>query len=99
MALTTVAANNKLIQFRREITREYVRENAFSPYMGEDINAIIRVVQDAKKGGEQINFPLVARLKGPAYSTGTLVGNEEAIDNYGMRAYIDWARNSVKTNN
>ena len=99
MASTTVQVNNKLIQFRREITREYIRQNLFSPYMGTELTAIIRVINDLKKGGEQINIPLVARLKNNAVGTGPLVGNEEAIDNYGDRFWIDWARNAVKLNN
>lgn len=98
MALSTVAANNKLIQFRREITREYVRENLFSPYMGDGPTAIIRTLQDNKKGGEQVNIPLVTKLTGTAVSTGTLVGSEEAIDNYGCRMWVDWARNAIMTN-
>jgi hypothetical protein len=68
MALTTTAANNKLIKFRKEVYREYVRENLFSPYMGTSINSIIRVITDldkgGKNGGEQINIPLRARLNG-----------------------------------
>ena len=86
MALTTVAVNNKLIVFRKEVTREYIRQNLFSPYIGTEMTAIIRVINDLKNGGEQINIPLIARLKNQAISTGTLVGNEEAIDNYGDRA-------------
>ena len=39
---------------------------------------------------------MIARLKGQPIATGTLVGNEESIDNYGDRAWIDWARNAVK---
>jgi hypothetical protein len=35
--------------------------------------------------------------QGPAIATGTLVGNEEAIDNYGDRAWIDWARNASRS--
>jgi hypothetical protein len=96
MALTTVAVNNKLIVFRKEVTREYIRQNLFSPYIGSEMTAIIRVINDLKNGGEQINIPLIARLKAQAISTGTLVGNEEAIDNYGDRLWIDWARNAVK---
>src|ERR1700730_679837 len=96
MALTTVAVNNKLIVFRKEVTREYIRQNLYSPYIGTEMTAIIRVINDLKNGGEQINIPLIARLKGQAIATGTLVGNEEAIDNYGDRAWIDWARNAVK---
>ena len=96
MALTTVQTNNKLIVFRKEVTREYIRQNLFSPYIGSEPTAIIRVINDLKNGGEQINIPLIARLKAQAISTGTLVGNEEAIDNYGARLWIDWARNAVR---
>src|SRR5271166_1197045 len=92
---TTIQANNKLIVFRKEMTREYIRQNLFSPYIGSEATAIIRVINDLKKGGEQINIPLIARLKNQPTATGTLVGNEENIDNYGDRAWIDWARNAV----
>src|SRR6516162_102031 len=96
MAITTVSANNKLIVFRKEVTREYIRQNLFSPYVGSEMTAIIRVINDLKNGGEQINIPLIARLKNVATATGTLVGNEESIDNYGDRMWIDWARNAVR---
>ncbi len=103
MAATVTQSNNKLIVFRKEIFREYVRENLFSPYMGTDINSIIRVIPDldkgGKQGGEQINVPLMARLQAQAIASGPLVGNEEALDNYGMRLWIDWARNAVTINN
>jgi hypothetical protein len=103
MALTVTQVNNKLIVFRKQVFHEYVRENLFSPYMGTDITSIIRVIPDldkgGKNGGEQINIPLMARLNAVAISTGALVGNEEALDNYGMRMWIDWARNAVKINN
>jgi Protein of unknown function (DUF4043) len=96
MALTTVQAQNKLVVFRKEVYREYIRQNLFSPYVGTELTAIIRVINDLKRGGEQINIPLIARLKAQAISTGALVGNEEAIDNFGDRMWIDWARNAVK---
>jgi hypothetical protein len=103
MAGTTIAANNKLIFFRKEIYREYVRENLFSPYMGPSMNAIIRVITDldkgGKNGGEQINIPLRARLNGAGVGTGTLRGNEEALDNQGTRMWIDWSRHAVTINN
>ena len=103
MAATVTQVNNKLIVFRKEIYREYVRENLFSPYMGEGVGSIIRVITDldkgGKMGGEQINVPLMARLQATAIASGPLVGNEEALDNYGMRLYIDWARNAVVINN
>jgi hypothetical protein len=103
MALTTTAANNKLIYFRKEIYREYVRENLFSPYMGPSMNAIIRVITDldkgGKNGGEQINIPLRARLNGQGVGSGGLRGNEESLDNQGTRMWIDWSRHAVTINN
>src|SRR3974390_467921 len=96
MALTTVQVNNKLIVFRKEVTREYIRQNLLIPYIGSEQTAIIRGVNDLKNGGEQINIPLIARLKNQAISTGTLVGNEESIDNYGARLWIDWARKAIR---
>lgn len=99
MAQTATQANNKLIVFRKQVFREYVRENLFSPYMGTDSTAIIRVIPDldngGKMGGEQINIPLIARLNAPGVGSGPLVGNEESIDNYGMRMWIDWRRNAI----
>jgi len=98
MAVSTVQTNNKLIKFTQEIAREWVRENLFSPYQSEDVNAIIRLRNELKNGGEQMNIPLVTRLTGAGVSTGTLVGNEEAIDDYGMRVWLEWARHAVVTN-
>ncbi len=98
MAVTTVQSNNKLVKFTQEINREWVRENMFSPYMGEDITSIFRRRHDLKNGGEQMNIPLVGRLTGKGKGTGTLAGNEEKIDNYGMRVWLDWARHAVTTN-
>jgi hypothetical protein len=98
MALTTIQTNNKIIKFTKQVNREWVRENLFAPYMGEDITAIIRKRMDLTSGGEQMNIPLVARLGATAIGTGALAGNEESIDNYGMRMWVDWARNAVKTN-
>jgi Protein of unknown function (DUF4043) len=103
MALSTTQTNNKLIVFRKQIFREYVRENLFSPYMGTDSTSIIRVIPDldkgGKNGGEQINVPLLTRLNAPGVAVGPLVGNEEQLNNYGFRMWIDWARNAVVINN
>jgi Protein of unknown function (DUF4043) len=98
MAITTIDTNNKLIRFTQEINREFVRQNMFSPYMGEDVNSIIRVRNELKAGGEQMNIPIVSRLTGAGVATGTLVGNEERIDNYGMRVWLEWARHAVVSN-
>src|SRR5262245_15113024 len=98
MALTTIETNNKLIRFTQQINREYCRENMFSPYMGEDVTAIIRVRSELKSGGEVVNLPIVTRLRNAATGSGTLTGNEEKSDNYGQRVKVDWARNAVVTN-
>jgi hypothetical protein len=98
MALSTTQANNKLVKYTQEINREYVRENMFSPYMGESMNSIIRLRMELKNGGEQMNIPVVGRLTAAAKGSGTLVGSEEQIDQYGMRVWLDWARNAVVTN-
>jgi hypothetical protein len=95
MAATATSSNNKLIKFSTDITREFIRENPLSPYMGPGMTNIIRVINDLKPGGEQINVPLIARLKNTGVGSGTLRGNEEAIDNYGCRGWIDWARNAI----
>lgn len=97
MAVSTVEQNNKLVKFTKQINREYVRGNLFSPYMGTGLNAIIRMRNELKAGGEQMNIPLVAALDGQGTASGTLVGNEEAIDDYGMRVWIDWLRHALVT--
>lgn len=97
MAVTTIETNNKLIQFTKQINREFVRENMFSPYMGESLTSIIRVRNELKAGGEVMNIPIVTRLTGSGVATSTLVGNEEKIDNYGMRLQMEWARNAIVT--
>ena len=103
MANTVTQTNNKLIRFRTQTFTEYVRENLYSPYMGRDMNAIIRIIPDldkgGKMGGEQINIPLIQRLNSAGVGSGTLRGNEENLNNYGQRGWIDWARNAVVTNN
>src|SRR5215475_6412985 len=98
MAVTVIENNNKLIQFTKDINREYVMENMFSPYMGEGLTAVIRLRNELKAGGEDMNIPLVTRLQGAGVAETTLVGNEEKIDNYGMRLRMQWARNAVVTN-
>ena len=97
MAVTTIQSNNQLIRFVQDINREFVRENLFGPYMGDDINAIIRRRFELKAGGDQINIPMVTKLLGNGKATGTLAGAEEKIDNYGMRVWIDWLRHAVAT--
>ncbi|MGX7706317.1 phage capsid family protein [Methylobacterium sp. Gmos1] len=97
MAVTTSTANSRGVIFTTDIIREMVRQNMFKPYMGNTKNAIIRTInQTAKTGGDQINIPLVTALNAPGVGNGLLSGNEEALQNYGYRMWLDWARNAVK---
>lgn len=96
MAQSSPQTNNVLLKFRRSTIDEYIRGNWFSPYMGAGMDNIIRIFYELKSGGDQINIPLIARAKANAISTGTLVGNEEKVDDYGFRMWIDWARNAFK---
>lgn len=97
MAVSTIQANNQQIAFRQKTILSYVRENMFSPYMGEGDNNIIVKLMDSNKArsGNQLNVPILGDLVGPGVGPGTLVGNEEAMDNFGQRVWIDWARNGV----
>ena len=56
MALTTIDTNNKLVKYTKEINREFQRENLFSPYMSEDMNAIIRETHRAATMGSRPSF-------------------------------------------
>lgn len=95
MAVTQTHVNNQLIKWRTRIMREWRRGNFFSPYMGESPTDIIQVTNELKSGGDVLNISIVGALRGPGVSTGPLTGNEEKLDNYGMRLWVDWARNAV----
>jgi len=96
MALSTVQSNNQLVKYLDQFTVEWSRENLFSPYQGTEMTSVIRVINALKQGGEQVNIPILAKLRGEGVGSGTLTGNEESLDDYGMRAWIDWSRNAIK---
>lgn len=95
MAVTSTYVGNQLIKWRKSVFREWRRGNFFSPYMGDEPNAIIQVTRELKDGGDILNIPIVSALRGPGVSTGPLTGNEEKMINYGMRLWVDWSRNAV----
>lgn len=97
MAVTQAAANNRGIQFEKDVTREMVRGNMLKPYMGAGANSVIRVWPlRGRTGGDQVNIPLITALKAAGVGNGLLSGQEEAVQNSGSRFWIDWARNAVK---
>jgi hypothetical protein len=95
MAVSQVQANNVVITWRKKAYREWRRANYFAPYMGESASNIIQVYRDLADGGDVLNVPLLGTLRGPGVSTGPLTGNEEPLDEYGMRVWVDWIRNAV----
>lgn len=78
--------------------KEYVRESRFKPYMGTTENMMIQLKEDlTKKRGDSITFALVNNLDGAGVTgTGTLEGNEEAMDSRSFRLYVDKIRNGVR---
>ncbi len=94
MALSEVQTNNKLVKYRNDFIVEWWRENRFSPYQGAEMSSIIRVFNDLKDGGEELNIPMLSKARGEGRGAGTLTGNEESLDDYGMRIRVDWARHA-----
>jgi N4-gp56 family major capsid protein len=99
MAITTTDSTLNIQKWRRDFWREYQRENLFAPYMGDGQDAVIHRIYELKDEGESITYPLVGRLKGAGQTgSATLAGNEEAMDQYGHKISIDWARHAVLLN-
>jgi hypothetical protein len=93
MANTTVIDNNRVIKFRKDFFREYVRDGRFDAETSTTNNGVITIKQDKKI----VSIPLVARLSNQGKSgSSTLRGNGEALSNYEMRLTPTYHRNSVE---
>jgi hypothetical protein len=66
--------------------------------MGDTSTSVIVRLADLEANGKEINVPLVTQLTGMGVGVGTLRGNEEMMDSYGMPIWADWARNAVANN-
>ena len=95
MALSEVQTNNQLTKYRNDFIVEWWRENRFSPYQGASMTSIIRTFNELKDGGSEMNIPMLSKLRDAGVGSGTLTGNEESLDDYGMRVRPDWARHAV----
>lgn len=96
MAQSQVQTNRQRIQFQNRITEEFFFDNLFASDMGNDPTAIIERISDLQaKGGTQVRTNLITQLRGKGVGRGTLVGNEEALDDYGCPFWVDRARNAV----
>lgn len=98
MALTANHPNNELIKFRTDVAFDFLRANRLDPYMGSTSTSPIVRMSDLESDGKEIRVPLVTQLVGDGVGAGTLRGNEEQIDSYGMPLWADWARNAVANN-
>ncbi len=98
MALTPNHPNNEVVKFRKDVAYDFLRSSRFDPYMGDDSTSVIVRMSDLEADGKEIRVPLVTQLAGDGVGAGTLRGNEEQIDSYGMPLWADWARNAVANN-
>ena len=98
MTDTTQATGLTVQQWDDKFFVEYHQDSVFKPYMGSDDSAIIQVNEDlSKKRGDSITFALVNSLTGAGVTgTGTLEGNEEALETRSFRLYVDKIRNGVR---
>lgn len=98
MANTVASTGLTPQQWDSDFFREYVRESRFRPYMGTGETSMIQVKEDlTKKRGDSITFALVNNLDGAGVTgTGTLEGNEEAMDSRSFRLFVDKIRNGVR---
>lgn len=94
MAYTVNNVNEELVKFRRQVTWTFLRGSRFDAYTG-GIGSVIQRVMDLAADGKQVNIPLMDQLKNAGVATGALVGQEEALDNYGMPMWADWGRHAV----
>ena len=96
MANSTISTNNQVINFQREVFKEYVSTGEFEKFTGTSSDAIIQINKDLQKH----SIPLIAKLKGSGVrGSGVLNGNEEVLANYEMRFQPTYHRNAVSITN
>lgn len=92
MTQTTINSSNVVTRYEKEVTKEYIRGNRFSKYMGTSSNAIIRI----REGKQIVDFPLINRLTSAGVSgSTTLEGSEEQLRNYSWSTTPTYIRNAV----
>lgn len=97
MADTIISSGNIHTRHLNEVTREYVRDNRFSRYMGSTPNSIIRMKSERVTGRQKVSIPLVTRLKNAAtVGSSRLRGNGESIGNYAWELTPTYRRHAVE---
>jgi N4-gp56 family major capsid protein len=101
MANTAAAAGLTVKQWDDKFFREYVRENRFQRYFGEDEGSIIQIKKDLmKKKGDQIVFALVNKLANDGVTGDTLLeGSEEKLKSRSHSVTVNQLRNAVVVGN
>lgn len=97
MADTYVTSNSRVQVWNSRYFSEYVRDNPFFEWMGENENKPIQIKMDlTKKAGEVIHIPLIGKLTGPGVTgNAQLEGNETSLSNYDASLTVDWRRKGV----
>lgn len=98
MADTTAATGLRVQQWDEKFYQEFLNENVFADYIGEDTNSIVQIKENlTKKAGDSVTFALVNRLLSDA-TTGSniLEGNEEDLSSRSFRLYVDKRRHAVR---
>jgi N4-gp56 family major capsid protein len=97
MADTQTSAALRVQQWQKKFRKEYVRENRFKRYMGQDEDSVIQLVKDLEKDpGDRITVNLVARISSDGVEgDDELEGNEQQLGNYGHRLTVNQIREAV----
>lgn len=98
MANTTAATGLTPQQWDDKFFVEYLQNHPFKPYMGTDESSIIQIKEDlTKKKGDSLTFALVNKLTGAGVTgSGTMEGNEEAMDSRSFAVSVNKRRNAVR---
>lgn len=85
-----------LPKFRRDYLLEYIRNNAFSRYMGTSNESVIQLISELKSGGQSITIPLMGRLKKRGVTANMpLAGREETLTRWQHKLTVEYWRNGV----
>ena len=96
MASSTISSGNKTTRFQEKVREEYVRGGRFGPYIGADQNSVIQTNRNSKK----TSIALVSKLGGAGVEgSSSLVGSEEALNNFDHTAQPQYKRNAVTIDN
>lgn len=99
MVAMTPAENLVVQKWRKQVWRDYQRDNLFSEFMGNGNTAVIHRINELKDEGEEITIPLfMVPQAGGVTGDQTLVGNEHDLKHYGWKVRIDWWRDAVLLN-